>query len=56
MLYVGAYLLLALALALNEHARASHPSNHARARSRSFVPHARRVTRSSYMAHPVEVR
>ncbi len=44
--------LVVLWLALVLDARASQPAVHARARSRSFRPHARRVTRSSYMAHP----
>jgi hypothetical protein len=36
-------------------ARASRRTARATTRSRSFQPHARRVTRSSYMAHPQEV-
>lgn len=39
--------------ALVADARASHRTARARtARSRSFQPHARRVTRSRYMAYP----
>ena len=46
--------LMVLWLALVADARASHRTARTRARSRSFQPHARRVTRSLYMALPRE--